>query len=95
MKRYLYHSLTVRAEDFEALALANGRSRSSLSTPCNGRLPFVFRLTRRVAHRNVEIFIGQLIPFTALIKLSFFNDQDSRFYHIILTINLFDFTKES
>ena len=80
MNRYLYLSLTLSAEDFKALA--NGRSRSSLSTPCNGRLPFVFRVTRR----NVELFIGQLIPFTALIKLSFFNDQDSRFYHIILTI---------
>ena len=86
MNRYLYLSLTLSAEDFKALA--NGRSRSSLSTPCNGRLPFVFRVTRR----NVELFIGQLIPFTALIKLCFFNDQDSRFYHIILTISLFDFT---
>ena len=73
MNRYLYLSLTLSAEDFKALA--NGRSRSSLSTPCNGRLPFVFRVTRRVALRNVELFIGQLIPFAALIKLSLFNDQ--------------------
>ena len=50
MNRYLYLSLTLSAEDFKALA--NGRSRSSLSTPCNGRLPFVFRVTRR----NVELF---------------------------------------
>ena len=87
MNRYLYLSLTLSAEDFKALA--NGRSRSSLSTPCNGRLPFVFRLTRRVAQS--ELFIGQLIPFTSLIQLFFFNDQYSRVYHTILAISLFAF----
>ena len=84
MNRYLYLSLTLSAEDFKALA--NGRSRSSLSTPCNGRLPFVFRLTRRVAQS--ELFIGQLIPFTSLIQPFFFNDQYSRVYHTILAISL-------
>ena len=68
------------------------RSRTSLSTPCNGRLPFVFRVTRRVALRNVELFIGQLIPFTPLIQLFFFNDQDSTLNHTILAISLFAFT---
>ena len=42
--------------------------------------------------RNVELFIGQLIPFTSLIQLFFFNDQYSRVYHTILAISLFAFT---
>ena len=55
-------------------------------------LQFLGSVTRRVALRNVELFIGQLIPFTALIQLFFFNDQDSRLYHTILVISLFAFT---
>ena len=55
-------------------------------------MQFLGSVTRRVALRNVELFIGQLIPFTALIQLFFFNDQDSRLYHTILVISLFAFT---
>ena len=55
-------------------------------------LQFLGSVTRRVALRNEELFIGQLIPFTALIQLFFFNDQDSRLYHTILVISLFAFT---
>ena len=69
IKRYPYNSLTLRAEDFKALA--NGRSRTSSSTPFNGQPLFVFRPTRRVALSNVELFLGQLIPLTAVIQLSF------------------------
>ena len=51
---------------------ANGESRIGLSTPFNDRLPFAFRLTRRVAVRIVELLIGLVTPFIALIQLFFF-----------------------
>ena len=66
--KYPDNSKTLRAEDLKALA--NDRSRTSLSTPLTGRLLFGFCLTRRVALRDVELFIGQVMPVTALIKMS-------------------------
>ena len=67
--RYPKHSLAFRSEDLKAQA--NGRSRTSQSTPFNHRLPSVFRLIRRVAVCIVELFIRQVTPFVALIHLSF------------------------
>ena len=52
-------------------AQANYRSRTSLSSPFYDRLPFAFRPTLRVAVCIVELFIGQVTPFIALIQLSF------------------------
>ena len=66
--KYPDNSKTLRAEDLKALA--DDRSRTSLSTPLTGRLLFGFRLTRRVALRDVELFIGQVMRVTALIKMS-------------------------
>ena len=36
----------------------------------NDRLPFAFRLTKRVAVCILDLFIGQVIPFIAIIQLS-------------------------
>ena len=67
--RYPDNSSAFRSEDLKMQA--NCRSRTSLSTPFNDRLPFAFRLTQRVAVCIVESFIGQVTPFITLIQLSF------------------------
>ena len=53
---------------------ANGSSCIGPSKLINGRLPFTFQLLWKV-----ELFIGQVTPFVALINCLSFNGEDSPF----------------